>query len=95
MKKFIFTVSILLIFSNVCKAQQITPVSDFVNSRIYSTNDTNPLNMLERTNFNDKAIMQLQKSNTENIQNSQDEQTPIKIEEKGLKNLFKGFHVIW
>lgn len=71
-------------------------VPDAVNSRIFSTQGTRPLDNLERTHYTNNALMQLEnKQKIKNENENKDTQVVPVREKTTIKNLFKGFRVIW
>jgi len=67
-----------------------------INSRIFSTQAAHQYETLERDNYQNSAIMQIEEKNYQPvIYKKQPQQEPTEQETKSLKNLFKGFRIIY
>ena len=94
MQKILLTLFLFLICSYPSIADQMMSLPDTVNSHIFSTDATKPLMNLERTQYTNKAIMQIedkQKPKKENSADSKKENEPMVKEKTKFKDLFKGF----
>lgn len=95
---YILIAIITLLSSNLVLAQNSMNIPEAVNSRIFSTNGAQPLDSLERSNYTNRAIMQIENKN-KNINKSSD-RNEVQIynstdNSAPQKGLFKGFRVIW
>lgn len=94
MKKFIILFLVLLVNSSYVFADSYMSLPEAVNSRMFSTDGSRPLENLERTYYTNQAIKQIE-SKQKPVSEIEDNQTDIKqVEEnkkKGFRDLFKGF----
>lgn len=95
MKKFLLLTISLFLTSNLSFADSYMPLPDAVNSRMFSTEGARPLVNLERTNYTNKAIMQIEakqnpRKETEQKNTTQPEPTEP-AQKTRFKDLFKGF----
>lgn len=96
MKKVLF-ITVLFLTSNLALADGYMPLPDAVNSRMFSTEGSRPLVNLERTQFTNKAIMQIEakqnprKETEQNQESDTDTQTLEPQKKSKFKDLFKGF----
>lgn len=96
MKKFVIT-SMLLFFTILsANADSYMSVSDSMNARMFSTDSTKPLMNLERTNYTNKAILQIEEKQRPKKEENKKERSNNEPKEKTkFKDLFKGFVVEW
>lgn len=97
MKKIVLLV--ITMFSTVAFALAegaLNMQGQIINSRIFSTQSAHQYETLEKGNYQNNAIMQIEQKNYQPAsyqkQNNSDTQ---ETEEKSLKNLFKGFRIIY
>lgn len=96
MKRIFITVILLSTIPNIAFAEGSMNMSgQIINSRIFSTQAAHQYETLERNNYNNSAIMQIENKNYEPTIYKKQQIQEKPIEEKGIKNLFKGFRIIY
>lgn len=96
MKKFVLTSIFLCLTILTAKADSYLSAPDTMNSRMFSTDSTRPLVNLERTNYTNKAILQIEEKQRPQKDDEKKEVSNNEIKEKTkFKDLFKGFVVEW
>lgn len=93
MKKILSFLFVFSITSSCVFADAMTPIPDFVNSHIFSTDATKPMMNLERSHYTNKAIMQIEEKQRPQKETSAEIKTdePVVKEKTKFKDLFKGF----
>ena len=95
MKKFILSLITILLCYTPVFAEGAVNVHSAIDSRIFSTQGAQPFETLERTNYTNSAIMNLEDKSSPRPEIQKNENIIPEEEPKGLKGLFKGFRVIW
>ena len=97
MKKLVLlVVSILSTASFTLAEGALNMQGQIINSRIFSTQSAHQYETLERNNYQNSAIRQIEQKNYQPT--AYTKQSPTRndeLEEKKLKNLFKGFRIIY
>ena len=95
MKKYILLFTTFVFLCPLVKAEGALNMSgQIINSRIFSTQTAHQYETLERDNYQNSAIMQIEQKNYKPTSYTK-QPTQEATKEKGLKNLFKGFRVIY
>lgn len=97
MKKLVLTTVFIGATILSANADSYMSVSDSMNARMFSTDSTRPLMNLERTNYTNRAILQIEeKQRPQQKENNKKEISNNEPKEKTkFKDLFKGFVVEW
>ena len=95
MKKCLLSLIIILINSSSVYAEVAVNIQSAIDSRIYSTQGSQPFDTLERNNYTNTEIMNLEQKSTPRTEIKNESKILPVQEEKGIKGLFKGFRVIW
>ncbi len=95
MKKCLLSLIIILINSSSVYAEGAVNIQSAIDSRIYSTQGSQPFDTLERNNYTNTEIMNLEQKSTPRTEIKNESKILPVQEEKGIKGLFKGFRVIW
>lgn len=95
-KIILLTITILSTATFTLAEGALNMQGQIINSRIFSTQSAHQYETLERDNYQNSAIMQIEQKN---YQPSAYKKQPVadnqEAEEKGIKNLFKGFRIIY
>lgn len=96
MKKLAILSLIMALTACSAFAQGEAVIPAAINSRIFSTQNASPFDSLERTQYTNRSINQLETKNRTTIQQQiQDNQDITRTEKDEKGGLFKGFRVIW
>lgn len=96
MKKLVLTTVFIGATILSANADSYMSVSDSMNARMFSTDSTRPLMNLERTNYTNRAILQIEEKQRPKKEESKKELSNNEPKEKTkFKDLFKGFVVEW
>ena len=96
MKKFVLASILLGLTILSANADSYMSVQDTMNSRMFSTDSTRPLMNLERTNYTNRAILQIEEKQRPKHEDNKKEISNNEPKEKTkFKDLFKGFIVEW
>ena len=95
MKNFILLLITILLSTSTVFAEGAVNFQSAIDSRIYSTQGAQPFDTLERNNYTNTEIMNLESKSNPHPDIQKDANIVPIHEEKGLKGLFKGFRVIW
>ena len=93
MKKFFFLILSIFCTFGFALADNYMPLPEAVNSRMFSTDGSRPLENLERTYYTNQAIRQIE-AKQKPPQNTEEQTQPIQPEPEkktGFRDLFKGF----
>ncbi len=94
-KKIILSLITILLSCAPAFAEGAINAQSVIDSRIFSTQGAQPFETLERTNYTNSAIMNLEDKSSPRPEIQKNENIIPEEEPKGLKGLFKGFRVIW
>lgn len=96
MKKFITLSLTLLLSALTALADGEAMIPAAINSRIFSTQNAQPLDTIERSHYTNSSIYQLESKNKSDIQQQIQDKNDISVSDKKKKGgFFEGFRVIW
>lgn len=96
MKKFIIPIILLSTVPQISLAENAMNMSgQLINSRIFSTQAAHQYETLERDNYTNSAIMQIENKNYQPTIYKKQTLPNENSEEKSIKNIFKGFRIIY